>query len=73
MDYDEISRLCEQLDYRDKFRLAQLLLQLDRKEEALQNPKELFAEKHNGKEVVQYVWGKIEKLQPKRKNSSRIL
>ncbi|MFM6402425.1 MAG: hypothetical protein ACKPFF_37590, partial [Planktothrix sp.] len=38
MTYDEIASLCEQLGYRDKLRLAQLLIQLARKEEETQNP-----------------------------------
>ena len=33
MTYDELSRQVEQLSYRNKFRLAQLLIQLARKEE----------------------------------------
>jgi len=33
MTYDELSKQAEQLSYRDKFRLAQLLIQLARKEE----------------------------------------
>ena len=38
MTYQEISKDCETLGYRDKLRLAQLLIQLARKEEELQNP-----------------------------------
>ena len=38
MTYDEIADKCEQLSYRDKLRLAQLLLQLGRKEEEIKNP-----------------------------------
>ena len=37
MTYDEIAEKCEQLTYRDKLRLAQLLLQLGRKEEEINN------------------------------------
>ena len=33
MIYDEIVGLCEEIGYRDKLRLAQLLIQLARKEE----------------------------------------
>lgn len=40
MNYDEIADLCEQLGYRDKLRLAQLLIQLARKEEEKKNPQE---------------------------------
>lgn len=38
MGYDEIAVLCGQLSYRDKFRLAQLLIQIARKEEEEKNP-----------------------------------
>ncbi|MEZ4524873.1 MAG: hypothetical protein R2941_03020 [Desulfobacterales bacterium] len=38
MTYREISENCEALGYRDKLRLAQLLIQLARKEEEIQNP-----------------------------------
>ena len=40
MTYSELSREIEQLSYRDKFRLAQLLIQLARKEEEEQNPEQ---------------------------------
>jgi hypothetical protein len=38
MTYNELSKEIQQLSYRDKFRLAQLLIQLARKEEEEQNP-----------------------------------
>ena len=38
MTYDVIALACEQLNYRDKLRLAQLLIQLARKEEETANP-----------------------------------
>lgn len=38
MDYGELAKLCEQLSYRDKFRLAQHLIQLARQEEEERNP-----------------------------------
>ncbi|WP_413699096.1 hypothetical protein ACLKMH_16330 [Psychromonas sp. KJ10-10] len=38
MNYDVIALACEQLSYRDKFRLAQLLIQTARKEEEVENP-----------------------------------
>ncbi|MGP1382163.1 MAG: hypothetical protein ACTS2F_01315 [Thainema sp.] len=38
MDYGELAKLCEQLSYRDKFRLAQYLIQLARQEEEERNP-----------------------------------
>jgi len=37
MNYDDIANLCEQFGYRDKLRLAQLLIQLARKEEENKN------------------------------------
>jgi len=80
MKYDEIVRQCEVLDYRDKLRLAQLLLQLGRKEEEIQNP-----EKRNNFEVgrsqqidesptedinsIQYVIDRIAKLRPVKKKA----
>jgi hypothetical protein len=38
MEYDELAKHCEALGYRDKLRLSQLLIQLARKEEEIQNP-----------------------------------
>ena len=38
MGYEEISEQAERLGYRDKLRLAQLLIQLARKEEEEHNP-----------------------------------
>jgi hypothetical protein len=38
MTYSELAKEIEQLSYRDKFRLAQQLIQLARKEEEEQNP-----------------------------------
>ncbi|KHD09956.1 hypothetical protein PN36_14400 [Candidatus Thiomargarita nelsonii] len=53
MKYDEIAELCEELDYRDKLRLAQLLIQLARKEEENQNPKNRISQtKGNASEVI---------------------
>ena len=40
MTYSELSREIEKLSYRDKFRLAQLLIQVARKEEEEQNPEQ---------------------------------
>ena len=37
MNYDEISAVAEKLGYRDKLRLAQLLIQLARREEEQQH------------------------------------
>ncbi len=38
MKYEDIAKACESLSYRDKFRLAQLLLQLGRKQEEEEYP-----------------------------------
>jgi hypothetical protein len=71
MTYDEIAGLCEQLGYRDKLRLAQLLIQLARKEEETQNPqhrieenRKEFSKSQNSSEVIQYVFERLIKLKP---------
>ncbi len=38
MKYEAIAKECEELSYRDKFRLAQLLIQLARKQEEEEYP-----------------------------------
>lgn len=80
MKYDEITEECENLSYRDKLRLAQLLIQLARKEEEIENP----AKRNNLKEniklginheptkdilSIQYVMDRIAKLRPSKKAS----
>jgi hypothetical protein len=37
-NYDIVALACERLSYRDKLKLAQLLIQLARKEEEIENP-----------------------------------
>jgi hypothetical protein len=71
MTYDEIAGLCEQLGYRDKLRLAQLLIQLARKEEETQNAQHRIEENQkefskplNSSELVEYVWERLIKLKP---------
>jgi len=71
MTYDEIAGLCEHLGYRDKLRLAQLLIQLARKEEETQNAQHRIEENQkdfskplNSSEVVEYVWERLIKLKP---------
>ncbi|MEG4471714.1 hypothetical protein QUB47_33655 [Microcoleus sp. AT9_B5] len=71
MTYDEIAGLCEQLGYRDKLRLAQLLIKLARKEEETQNAQHRIEENQkdfskplNSSEVVEYVWERLIKLKP---------
>ena len=80
MTYDEIVKHCEGLEYRDKLRLAQLLLQTGRKEEEIQNPKNRNNIKAGKPELVsndatedinsiQYVMDRIAKLRPAKKKS----
>ncbi len=57
MTYDEIAKLAEQLIYRDKLRLAQLLIQFARKEEEEQNPENRLMHNHSSpaiQETIQY-------------------
>lgn len=80
MNYEEISRECENLCYRDKLRLAQLLVQLARKEEEIQNPakrdqlklnshSKLNTEPTEDITSIQYVMDRIAKLRPSKKTS----
>ena len=80
MKYDEIVKYCEELEYRDKFRLAQLLLQLGRKEEEVQNPKErnniktgkpeaIHKEPTKDINSIQYVMDRLAKLRPSKKKT----
>ncbi|MFM6375989.1 MAG: hypothetical protein ACKPH1_20765 [Microcystis panniformis] len=66
MDYDKIAELCEQLSYRDKFRLAQLLIQLARKEEEEKNP-DIRKARVNNSSAVEYVAARLMKLKPTKK------
>lgn len=50
--YDEIVLLCKKMSYRDKFRLAQLLIQLARKEEEIENCQPKLSEKSETKSQV---------------------
>lgn len=72
MTYDEVSKQAEQLSYRDKFRLAQLLIQLARKEEEEQNPEKrkiASASTPSDPELVQYVADRLRKLKPSKKET----
>ena len=72
MTYDELSKRVEQLSYRDKFRLAQLLIQLARKEEEEQKPVEREATPSAGPsdpELILYVAERLKKLRPARKET----
>ena len=72
MTYSELSREIEQLSYRDKFRLAQLLIQLARKEEEEQNPEQRQKRAPAARlepELVQYVADRLRKLKPSKKKA----
>lgn len=70
MTYDELVASVEVLSYRDKFRLAQLLIQLARKEEEEQNPEKrvaVSAATSLDPELVEYVAQRLLKLRPGKK------
>jgi len=80
MLYDDIAKKCEKLGYRDKLRLSQLLIQLARKEEEVQNPQQRNNLKTNHKPrnidependitSIHYVVDRILKLKPAKKKS----
>jgi hypothetical protein len=72
MNYNELSKDIEHLSYRDKFRLAQLLIQLARKEEEEQNPEKRQSTGATAKldaELVQYVADRLRKLKPSKKET----
>ena len=70
MTYDQMSQQLEQLSYRDKFRLAQLLIQLARKEEEEAHPKRRQTTTPTAKldpDLIQYVGDRLRKLKPSKK------
>lgn len=82
MTYDVIALACEKLSYRDKLRLAQLLIQTARKEEETANPQARTepqtvvsnttvkeAAPQNGNETIGYVIERLLKLKPAKKGS----
>jgi hypothetical protein len=72
MTYEEISDEIKQLSYRDKFRLAQLLIQLARKEEEEQHPAKLQACAPRDKldpDLIQDITDKLRKLKPSKKKT----
>lgn len=72
MTYAEISREIEHLSYRDKLRLAQLLVQLARKEEEEQNPDEReprASSDMSDPELIQYVLDRLKKSKPTKKGA----
>ena len=78
MEYAEIAKHCEILGYRDKLRLSQLLIQLARKEEEIQNPQnriDLIENKAKTEDPttdinsIQYVIERLDKLRPSKKKT----
>ena len=73
MTYDELSKQAEQLNYRDKFRLAQLLIQLARKEEEQAHPERRPITTPAAKADLQYVADKLGKLKTKPSRKEALL
>ena len=72
MSFEEISRLSVELNYRDKLRLAQLLIQHARKEEEEQNHKARVtggSSARDTSETIEYVAERILKLKPTKRSS----
>ncbi|GHU11982.1 hypothetical protein FACS1894185_6060 [Betaproteobacteria bacterium] len=72
MNYIELSKHVEILGYRDKLRLAQLLIQLARKEEEEQNPEKranTVPSAPSDPELIQYVADRLKKLKPAKKET----
>lgn len=72
MTYSELSKAVEGLSYRDKFRLAQLLIQLARKEEEEQYPQQRAPSAlgvGSPSELTSYVAERIKKLRPTKKEA----
>lgn len=70
MNYEDIAQHARELGYREKLKLAQLLLQLAVKEEEEQNPeKRNSAQAKGGKpeDTVEYVATRLLKLRPNKK------
>jgi hypothetical protein len=72
LTYSELSREIGQLSYRDKFRLAQLLIQVARKEEEKQNTEQRQKRGPSAKldpELVLFVADRLQKLKPSKKKA----
>jgi hypothetical protein len=67
MDYDEIAKLIEPLGYRDKLRLAQLLIQFARKEEEGSHPEKRQSPNAISQDTIDYVYERLLKLRPTRR------
>ncbi len=68
MEYDDIVKQCERLSYRDKFRLAQLLIQLGRKEEEERSPEHRRSNSADSR-TVEYVAERLMKSKPGKEES----
>lgn len=73
MNYDEIAKAAEELSYRDKFRLAQLLIQRGRKEEEEEYPESRTESTTpfvaTSPETIAYVSTRLARLRPSKKAS----
>ena len=72
MNYEDIASAAQEITYRDKLRLAQLLIQLARKEEEEQNPDRrapIKASTRSDPEMIQYVFDRLRKLKPTKKET----
>jgi hypothetical protein len=72
MTYDELSKRTEQLSYRDKFRLAQFLIQLARKEEEEAHPERRQTTPRTAQsdeDLFQYVSERVRKSKPSSKDA----
>jgi hypothetical protein len=71
MTYDKLCKQLEQLSYRDKFRLAQLLIQLARKEEEEAHPerRQTPTPAQLNPDLIQYVADRLRKLKPSKKEA----
>jgi hypothetical protein len=72
MTYEVMSKKIESLPYRDKLRLAQLLIQLARKEEEEVNATNRETATSTGVpdvELIQYVADRLKKLRPTKKDA----
>jgi hypothetical protein len=69
--YDEVSKAALVLPYRDKLRLALLMIQLASKEEELQNPQRRAAEPSQAidDELTRYVAERLYKLRPSKRDT----
>lgn len=68
LEFSAVADLCRELDYRDKFRLAQLLIQLGRKEEEGKAPV-TTPETSANLDNIQYVGERLLKLRPSRRSA----